>query len=266
MISKLSGSMARRAAPIFAALLTSCTSVANMTGDDTQALNLQAQQQYSTVVSRAMQRNMLVRSGPDYEMVRTVLLRLEPVADRANKTGVPFQWHLALFKTNEINAWVMPGGLVGVYTGLIDRLHLTEPEMAAVLGHEMIHALEEHAKEKAGERTLSNLATLALSAYAGSAAGAALGAASNMGVGLPFSRRLETRADLGGMMLMAEAGYDPRAALSLWRKMASLQGQAGKEGLAQFLSDHPNDTDRQRAVEAQMPTAMASYEQAIQKP
>lgn len=67
-------------------------------------------------------------------------------------------------------------------------------------------------------------------------------------------------------MLMAEAGYDPHAALSLWRKMASLQGQAGKEGLAQFLSDHPNDADRQRAVEAEMPTAMASYEQAIQKP
>ncbi|AOX18596.1 M48 family metallopeptidase [Kozakia baliensis] len=251
-----------RLAVLGVALLTSCTSVANMTGDDTQSLNLQAQQQYGQVVTHAMQRNMLVRSGADYDMVRTVLLRLEPFADRANKTGVPFQWHLAVFKTNEINAWVMPGGLVGVYTGLIDRLHLTEAETAAVLGHEMIHALEEHAKEKAGEKTLSNLATLALSAYAGSAAGAALGAASTMGVGLPFSRRLETRADLGGMMLMAEAGYDPHAALSLWRKMASLQGQAGKEGLAQFLSDHPNDADRQAAIEAELPKAMTAYEQA----
>ncbi|CAI9120630.1 M48 family metalloprotease [Brytella acorum] len=83
-----------------------------------------------------------------------------------------------------------------------------------------------------------------------------------MGVKLPFSRRLETRADLDGMMLMTEAGYDPHTALSLWRKMTSLRGQTGKEGLVQFFSDPPNDADRQEAVEARMPQAMAAYRQA----
>ncbi|WP_279379573.1 M48 family metallopeptidase [Asaia prunellae] len=169
---------------------------------------------------------------------------------------------MALFRSNEINAWVMPGGRVGVYTGLIQTLHLSDAEVAAVLGHEMIHALEEHSKEKAGQQTLSSLATVAMSAYAGSNAGALLGAASQMGIGLPFSRRLETRADLGGLMIMAQAGYDPHAAISLWQKMASLKGQSNTGGLARFLSDHPEDAERQKAIEAALPRAMALYNQA----
>lgn len=254
---------ARKLASIMAiSLLCSCTTIATMTGSDTQSLNMQAQQEYSNLMNKAMQSHSLITSGPDFDLANRVLSRLEPVADQANQTGVPFQWRLAVLQSDEINAWVMPGGLVGVYTGIIDRLKLTEPEMAAVLGHEMTHALEEHSKEKAGENVLTGLASNALNVYAGNLAGRAFGAFSQLGIGLPYSRHLETRADLGGLMLMARAGYDPHAALSLWKKMASLKGQANEGGLAKYLSDHPDDTDRQNMIQAELPKAMAAYEQA----
>ncbi|QDH16839.1 M48 family metallopeptidase [Swingsia samuiensis] len=253
------------AAAAFLLGLSSCASIANLTGNDTHSLNLQSAQEYSQLVQKANAENAIVSSGPDYDLASKVLTRMEPYADQINQTGEPFQWQLTVFKSNEINAWVMPGGRVGVYTGLIDQLHLTEPEMAAVLGHEMTHALEEHAKQQAGAQILTNIATGVASTYTGGVYGDAISAASQLGVGLPYSRSLETRADLGGLMLMARSGYDPKAALSLWDKMAKFSGSGNAGGLAKYLSDHPNNAERTAAIQEAMPKAVALYNEFLQQ-
>ncbi|WP_155518086.1 M48 family metallopeptidase, partial [Acinetobacter pittii] len=115
---------------------------------------------------------------------------------------------------------VAPGGKVVFYTGIVNKLNLTDAEIAAVMGHEMTHALEEHAKSKIGAQALTDLAlNIGLSQINGGnvsqlgAAAAQLG--TQVGVGLPYSRSLESRADQGGLMLMARAGYNPNAAITL---------------------------------------------------
>ena len=147
---------------------------------------------------------------------------MKPYADQLNQTGQEFDWQVAVIKSNEINAYVAPGGKVVFYTGIVDTLKLTDDEVAAIMGHEMVHALEEHSKNKVGAQALTDLAVSIGSKYVGQSAGGYGGLLLDMGaqfgVGLPFSRNLESRADKGGLMLMARAGYNPNAAITLWQK------------------------------------------------
>lgn len=199
-----------------------CTTVADMAGADTATLNATAAQSYSQMVQDARNKGQLDTSSSTYKRINTVFQRLTPVANQMNQTGQPFSWQLAVLKSDQINAFVAPGGKVVFYTGIVNKLNLTDAEIAAIMGHEMVHALEEHAKSKIGAQALTNLAlNIGLSA-AGSnvgqlgAAAAQLGA--QVGVGLPYSRNLESRADEGGLMLMARGGYNPQAAITLWKK------------------------------------------------
>ena len=159
-----------------------------------------------------------------------------------------------------MNAFVTPGGKVVFYTGIVNKLNLTDAEIAAIMGHEMVHALEEHAKSKIGAQALTNLALgVGLSAAGvgeGGAAVAQLG--SQIGVGLPYSRNLESRADQGGLMLMARAGYNPNAAITLWEKMNKLDGGGGSS----FLSTHPSNTQRIAAMRENLAAAMQVYNQS----
>ncbi len=123
---------------------------------------------------------------------------LRPYADQMNQTGQAFQWQLAVMKSDQVNAFVAPGGKVVFYTGIVNKLNLTDVEIAAVMGHEMVHALEEHAKSKLGAQALTDLAlNIGLSA-AGNNVGqlgtAAAQLGSQIGIGLPYSRSLESRA------------------------------------------------------------------------
>ena len=155
--------------------------------------------------------------------VNTVFNKLRPYADQLNQTGTRFDWQLAVLKSDQVNAYVAPGGKVVFYTGIVNKLNLTDAEIAAIMGHEMVHALEEHSKQKIGAQALTDLALgIGLSAAGvgqGGAAAAQLG--SQIGIGLPYSRNLESRADQGGLMLMARAGYNPNAAITLWEKMST---------------------------------------------
>ena len=233
-----------------------CTTMASLAGADTQTLNLSATEGFNKTIEEARVKGTLDTSSSTYQRVYAVFNRLRPYADQLNQTGVKFDWQLAVLKADTVNAYVAPGGKVVVYTGIVNKLNLTDAEIAAVMGHEMIHALEEHAKSKIGAQALTDLALgIGLSAAgAGQGASAAAQLGSQIGIGLPYSRNLESRADQGGLMLMARAGYNPQAAITLWQKMNQLEGSSGS-----FLSTHPSNAQRIQAMQQNLPAAQAIY-------
>ncbi|MBF7682019.1 M48 family metallopeptidase [Acinetobacter sp. B5B] len=240
-------------------MVSGCTTVADMSGADSATLNATSAQSFAKMQQEARQKGILDTSSSTYQRIYTILQRMEPYANQLNQTGQPFQWQLAVIKSDTLNAYVAPGGKVVFYTGIVNRLNLSDDEIAAIMGHEMTHALEEHAKNKIGADALTNLAINIGKSYAGQNIGqfgnAAIDLGSQVGVGLPYSRNLETRADYGGLLLMAKAGYNPQAALSLWEKMNKAQGDSGMS----FLSTHPSNTQRIAEMRANLPAAIAIY-------
>ena len=239
--------------------LSGCTTIADMAGADSQSLNINATQGFNKTVDEARSNKTLDTSSNVYKRINAVFVRMAPYADLENKTGQKFDWKLAVLKSDTVNAYVAPGGKVVFYTGIVNKLNLTNDEIAAIMGHEMTHALEEHAKSKIGAQALTNLAIGIGTSYAGANIGdlgnAAINLGSQIGIGLPYSRNLESRADYGGLMLMAKAGYNPNAAISLWEKMNRLDGAGG----ASFLSTHPSNTQRISDMRKNLPAAMAVY-------
>ena len=239
--------------------LSGCTTIADMAGADTATLNAAASQGFNKTVQEANSNKTLDTSSATYKRIYAVFNRLKPVADQYNQTGTRFDWQLAVLKSDQVNAYVAPGGKVVFYTGIVNKLNLTDAEIAAIMGHEMTHALEEHSKQKIGAQALTDLALgIGLSAAGvGQTGTAAAQLGSQIGVGLPYSRNLESQADQGGLMLMARAGYNPQAAITLWEKMNKLNGQGG----ATFLSTHPSNTQRIDAMRKNLPAAQALYNQ-----
>lgn len=239
--------------------LSGCTTMADLAGADSATLNATSTQSYNKMVQEAQSKNQLDTSSTTYRRVYSVFNRLRPYADQQNQTGTAFAWQLAVLKSSDVNAYVAPGGKVVFYTGIVEKLNLTDAEIAAVMGHEMVHALEEHAKSKIGAQALTNLAIGIGKSYAGNSIGqlgsAAIDLGAQVGVGLPYSRSLETRADQGGLMLMARAGYNPQAAITLWEKMNKLEGAGG----ASFLSTHPSNVQRIELMRQNLPAAQAIY-------
>lgn len=240
-------------------VLSGCTTIADMAGANSATLNASSAQSFNQMRVEAQQKGTLDTSSTTYQRINTVLKRMEPYANQINQTGQPFQWQLAVLKSDTVNAYVAPGGKVVFYTGIVNKLNLTNDEIAAVMGHEMTHALEEHSKNKIGADALTNLAVDIVKSYAGNNIGqfgsAAIDLGKQVGVGLPYSRSLESRADYGGLMLMAKAGYNPQAAITLWQKMNSLDGAGGPA----FLSTHPSNGQRIQAMQNNLPAAMAIY-------
>jgi predicted Zn-dependent protease len=168
-------------------------------------------------------------------------------------------WEINVFDSDEINAFCAPGGKIGVYTGIVRKLQLSDDELAAVMGHEIAHALREHSREKLSQQALSNVLTATVSAAAGIDS-SLLDAGSNLLVHLPNSRAMELESDVMGLELMARAGYNPAQASLIWKKMQQLsKGQQG----AGFLSTHPANDDRIATLEAYVPTVLPLYEEAL---
>ena len=241
--------------------ISGCASFADMAGADSATLNAQSAQSFAKMTQEARAKNQLDTSSSTYQRINSVFLRLKPYADQLNQTGQRFDWQLAVLKSDSVNAYVAPGGKVVFYTGIVNKLNLTDAEIAAVMGHEMIHALEEHSKSKIGAQALTDLAIGIGKSYAGESLGqfgsAALDLGSQVGIGLPYSRNLESRADQGGLLLMARAGYNPQAAITLWQKMNQLDGKGGSA----FLSTHPSNSQRIEAMQKNLATAQAIYNQ-----
>ena len=243
--------------------ISGCTTFADMMGADTATLNASAAQGFNQTIAEASSNKTLDTSSSTYRRINNVFMNLKPYADQLNQTGTKFNWQLAVLKSNQLNAYVAPGGKVVFYTGIVDNLNLTDAEIAAIMGHEMVHALEEHSKQKIGAQALTDIALgIGLSAAgAGQTGTAAAQLGSQIGVGLPYSRNLESRADQGGIMLMARAGYNPQAAITLWEKMNKQQGGGGSA----FLSTHPSNTQRIEAMRQNLPAAQALYNKSVKR-
>ena len=160
-----------------------------------------------------------------------------------------------VIRSDEMNAWAMPGGKMAVYTGMVEKLKLTDDEIAAVVGHEMTHALLEHSKKALGGQVLTGLGGSILASSTG-VNGDLVGLGADLLATKPFSRYQESEADAGGVRLMAEAGYNPEAAVSVWEKMNKVQGGSS---LA-ILSTHPTNQARINAIRKMLPEMMPIYQ------
>lgn len=225
------------------------------------AINAQAAEGYAKMSSQAGSQGRL---NPDPAMtarVRGIANRLIQHVSTFRPEAQSWQWEVNVIQSNELNAFCAPGGKIAVYTGLIQRLSLTDEELAAVMGHEIAHALREHSREKVSQSRLSNAIVQAI-AQSGSRNAGATSALTDIGsklfLHLPFSREMELEADVMGIELMARAGLDPRQAPNVWRKMQAQGAGAGSD----FLSTHPNSDKRIAALEAAVPLVLPLYASA----
>ena len=220
-----------------------------------------SEQAYAQLMGQARQKGALNADARTTQRVRAIAQRMIPVtaAFRADAPG--WKWEVNVLQSDQLNAWCMPGGKIAFYSGIIDRLSLTDDEIAAIMGHEIAHALREHARERASEQQAAGLVIGVGAALLGvGSIGSDLGQmAYKVAVGMPNSRAHETEADRIGVELAARAGYDPRAAIVLWQKMAKASGGGGSP---QFLSTHPSAETRQQDLAVYAERVMPLYQQA----
>ena len=196
------------------------------------------------------------RSGPAAERVRQVAGRIAAAAETMVEND--HRWEAVLLRSDEVNAFALPGGKIAVLAGLL-AVADEEDELAAVVGHEVAHVLARHGAERLTQEQLAEYGRIALSVAVGdldpaaqAAIMGALGLGTRFGVLMPFSRTHETEADRIGLLLMARACYDPRAALSVWQDMA----QAAGGGPPEFLSTHPSHGSRIESLQGWMGEAI----------
>ncbi|TRZ92689.1 MAG: M48 family peptidase [Rhodocyclaceae bacterium] len=220
------------------------------------AIENQAVQQYEQLKRQAAAKGAL---GPDdhpqVRRLRAIAARMIPFADRFNPRARQWKWEVNLIGSKQVNAFCMPGGKIAVYTGILDTLRLTDDEVAMVMGHEIAHALREHARERMAKNQMTQLGASLLGELVG---GGRYTGAFQMGgnlLSLKFSRDDESEADVVGLDLAARAGFDPRAGISLWQKMAAANSKAPLE----FLSTHPAGDHRIKEIEKHLPEVMPLY-------
>lgn len=225
-----------------------------------QELEQEASQQYTDILKQAQSQGLLDRDAQQLARVRTISQRLIAQAPVFRPDAANWKWEVHVLSSKEVNAWCMPGGKIAVYTGLISKINPTDAELAAVLGHEIAHALREHARERVSQQMATNIGLSVLSVVTGSRAASDLGGElTSVMFTLPNSRTHESEADRMGVELAARAGYDPRAAVTLWQKMgAAEQGSAPPE----ILSTHPSAASRISDLQAASQQVMPLYEQS----
>ena len=228
-----------------------------------EQMNQASAQSYVQTMQAAQQKGLLNRDQNQLNRVRTIAQRLIPAAGVFRADSLQWRWEVNVITSKEVNAWCMAGGKIAVYTGLMDALQLTDDELAAVMGHEIAHALREHSREKASQQQAQNLLLGIGAAVLGvGQAGADLAAmAAQVTYGLPNSREFEREADHIGVELAARAGYNPRAAVTLWQKMARVSGGGGPG----FLSTHPSPTDRMQDLAKYAEAVMPLYQQSASR-
>ncbi len=272
-MSKLTTSWLKRCLLLTATLtLVSCETVQTTQGGavgierqqrmavSSQEIDQAANKEYAQVLADASKKGELNRNATQLGRVRTVANRLIAQSGAFRPDARQWHWEVNVLSSPEVNAWCMPGGKIAVYTGLIDKLKITDDELAAVMGHEIAHALREHARERASEQMVAGSLISIGSAILGVGDVGQKGAQyAYMGlVGLPNSRAHETEADRIGVELAARAGYDPRAAITLWQKM----GQVGGTEPLKFMSTHPAREDRMADLSVYAQRVLPLYEQA----
>jgi predicted Zn-dependent protease len=216
-----------------------------------------AAEAYATELKTAREKGVLNTDQAQLARVTTIAKRLVAATPAFRKDATSWNWQFNLQKTKELNAYCMPGGRIMVYSGLIDQLDLSDAEIATVLGHEIAHALREHTRERVSRAYAQQLVLSGAAAVAGASEATANMAnmVAEVTFQLPFSREQESEADDIGLELMARAGYDPHAALSLWNKMSA----AESSGQPKFLSTHPAPKERIKDIQKNLPRVLPLY-------
>jgi len=217
----------------------------------------QAAQQYSQLLQEADRKKTLAPDGhPQLQRLRTIAKQIIPHAERFNPRAREWRWEVNLIDSKQINAFCMPGGKIAFYTGILDQLQLTDDEVAMIMGHEIAHALWEHARERMAKSVATEVGAALLGELIGGGKYAGLFRIGGDLLTLKFSRSDETEADIVGLDIAARAGYDPRAGITLWQKMAA----ASKGQPLEFLSTHPSGQTRIEDIQRQLPKVMPLYE------
>ena len=227
-----------------------------MSTDQEAALGFQS---YQEILSQSE----TINSGPEYEMVRRVAERL---AATTGDAAEQFHWQVALIRSDQANAFCLPGGKIAVFTGILPYTE-NEAGLATVMGHEMAHAVARHGSQRLLRNALTQTALIGASVSLSDmdqqqryAVMGALGAGAQYGIILPFGREHESEADTMGLIYMARAGYDPRESISFWERMS----QAGGNQPPEFMSTHPSHGTRIQHLQEFMPKAVAEYEKSAQ--
>ncbi len=228
-----------------------------------------ALQQYAQMLQQAAGKNALAgKDHPQVRRLRAIAQRIIPFAVAWNPRAINWRWEVNLIGSRQVNAFCMPGGKIAFYSGILEQLSLSDDEVAMVMGHEIAHALREHARE----RMAKNAVTQGAARIGGALAAGVLGVDPRLTDGLArgganlltleFSREDESEADLVGMELAARAGYDPRTGVTLWQKM----GAASKGAPPQWLSTHPSGKSRIADIQKNLPRVLPLYEHARKDP
>lgn len=215
-------------------------------------------QQYAQTLQQSSNRKLLNVNQAQLERVRNISNRLIAQTGTFRPDALKWKWEVNVEKNDQINAYCMPGGKIMVFTGLIEKLNTTNDELAAVIGHEIAHALREHGRERMSTGLVQQIGLQGLAALVtgGNAATYDMaGTATNILFTLPNSRTQEQEADRIGLELAARAGYNPEAAISLWQKMGAQNSQKPPE----FLSTHPSNANRIDDLRKLIPKVMPLY-------
>jgi predicted Zn-dependent protease len=221
-----------------------------------------AGQQYAQLLQQASDQGALgTKDHPQVRRLRAIAQRIIPFTIPWNPRAKDWRWEVNLIGSKQINAFCMPGGKIAFYSGILSQLKLTDDEVAMVMGHEIAHALREHARERMAKSAATGIGAGLLGQVLG--LGQVGQTVTNYGaqlLTLEFSRSDESEADLVGMELAARAGYDPRAGVTLWQKM----GAASKGAPPQWLSTHPSGSSRIADIEKNLPKVLPLYEHSKQ--
>lgn len=230
----------------------------------TAQVNAMALQSYRGELSAAKQKGALNTDKANLERIRKIADRLIPQAAVFRPDALSWQWEVNLESRNELNAYCAPGGKIMFFTGIINQLKLSDDEIAAIMGHEMAHALREHGRERVSQAYAqqAGMSLLAALTNINAQQAAVLQTATTLGLTLPHGRGQESEADVIGLEILARAGYDPRASVSLWQKM----GAANKGSRPAFLSTHPSSSQRIDELQSKMTTVMPLYDAAKRNP
>lgn len=220
-----------------------------------------AAQQYGELLQQARAKRALApESHPQLQRLRAISSRLITDAPRWNDRARAWRWEVNLIGSESVNAFCMPGGKIAIFTGLLDKLKLTDDEVAMVVGHEMAHALREHARERiAKSQGTGALLSLGAQLFGLGSLGDVAASLGTQLLTLKFSRDDEIEADLVGLEMGARTGFNPRASVTLWEKMGR---ESGGGGNLAFLSTHPTGPDRMRRLQENIPRVEGLYQQA----
>ncbi len=222
--------------------------------EQAQASSAQA---YAQTVDQAQKSGKLSTDAALNARVKRITDRLIAEAKLMYPPSKDWKWSVVVLDEPKLNAWCMPGGKMAIYTGIIQKLALSDDEIAQIMGHEIAHAMLGHGRERMS-RALAMQGGLILTSIVAERDLTGLAPIADIALTLPNSRTGESEADRYGIELAARAGYDPRAAVRLWEKMA----KAGGSGMPEFLSTHPSPDNRIQALNDLVPKMMPIYEKA----